>query len=116
MGERIVGCAPKGATTSQLCLSFHRHFTATRFFRRTPAGKPLMKQSRKLRLKGDPRSHTKNHETQNRTKSIPQLVLKKEASNLNRRSAVDGRTDEQRANHAALAIDVRVDTANAFAA
>ena len=35
-GRTIVGCAPKGATTSQLCLPFYRHFTATRFFRRTP--------------------------------------------------------------------------------
>ncbi|PYS34912.1 MAG: hypothetical protein DMF75_05155 [Acidobacteria bacterium] len=32
-GRTIVGCAPKGATTSQLCLPFYRHFTATRFFR-----------------------------------------------------------------------------------
>ena len=30
-GRTIVGCAPKGATTSQLCLPFYRHFTATRF-------------------------------------------------------------------------------------
>src|SRR5437660_7474937 len=36
-GRTIVGCAPKGATTSQLCLSFYTHFTATRFFRRTPS-------------------------------------------------------------------------------
>src|SRR5437588_11833219 len=36
-GRTIVGCAPKGATTSQLCLPFYRHFTATRFFRRTPS-------------------------------------------------------------------------------
>src|SRR5437016_3139757 len=35
-GRTIVGCAPKGATTSRLCLPFYRHFTATRFFRRTP--------------------------------------------------------------------------------
>ena len=35
MGERLVGCAPKGATTSQLCLPFYKHFTATRFFRQT---------------------------------------------------------------------------------
>ncbi len=35
-GRTTVGCAPKGATTSQLCLPFYRHFTATRFFRRTP--------------------------------------------------------------------------------
>src|SRR5947209_14292311 len=31
-GRTIVGCAPKGAPTSQLCLPFYRHFTATRFF------------------------------------------------------------------------------------
>src|SRR2546427_11618913 len=37
-GRTIVGCAPKGATTSQLCLPFYRHFTATRFFRQTPSG------------------------------------------------------------------------------
>src|SRR5438067_511291 len=37
-GRTIVGCAPKGAPTSQLCLPFYRHFTATRFFRRTPEG------------------------------------------------------------------------------
>src|SRR5438270_14048626 len=37
-GRTIVGCAPKGATTSRLCLPFYRHFTATRFFRRTPSG------------------------------------------------------------------------------
>ena len=35
-GRTIVGCAPKGATTSRLCLPFYRHFTATRFVRRTP--------------------------------------------------------------------------------
>src|SRR5438552_12629513 len=34
-GRTIVGCAPKGATTSQLCLPFYKHFTATRFFRQT---------------------------------------------------------------------------------
>src|SRR5438105_9716955 len=34
-GRTIVGCAPKGAPISQLCLSFYRHFTATRFFRQT---------------------------------------------------------------------------------
>ncbi len=41
-GRTIVGCAPKGATTSQLCLPFYRHFTATRFFRRTPEGRRLV--------------------------------------------------------------------------
>src|SRR5437016_14409447 len=30
-GRTIVGCAPKGAPISQLCLSFYRHFTATVF-------------------------------------------------------------------------------------
>src|SRR5437660_3164022 len=29
-GRTIVGCAPKGAPTSRLCLPFYRHFTATR--------------------------------------------------------------------------------------
>src|SRR5438105_4283220 len=41
-GRAIVGCAPKGATTSQLCLPFYRHFTATRFFRQTPEGRRLV--------------------------------------------------------------------------
>src|SRR5437667_12596631 len=35
-GRTIVGCAPKGTPTSQLCLPFYGHFTATRFCRRTP--------------------------------------------------------------------------------
>ncbi len=50
------------------------------------------------------------------TTSITQLVLKEEATDLNRRAPIDGRTDEQRADHAALAIDARVDTADAFTA
>src|SRR5207247_1109115 len=38
-GRTIVGCAPKGAPTSRLCLPFYRHFTATRLFsRQTPEG------------------------------------------------------------------------------
>ena len=35
-GRKTIGCAPKGALTSQLRASFYRHFTATRFFRQTP--------------------------------------------------------------------------------
>src|SRR5438105_12309762 len=31
-GQTIVGCAPKGAPISQLCLPFYRYFTATRLF------------------------------------------------------------------------------------
>ena len=50
------------------------------------------------------------------SRSITQLVLKEEATDLNRRAPIDGRTDEQRADHAALAIDARVDTADAFTA
>ena len=50
------------------------------------------------------------------SRSVTQLVLKEEATDLNRRAPVDRRTDEQRADHAALAIDARVDTADAFTA
>ena len=50
------------------------------------------------------------------TTSVTQLVLKEEATHLNRRAPIYGWTDEQRANHAALAIDARVDTADAFTA
>jgi len=48
--------------------------------------------------------------------SVTQLVLKEEATDLDRRAAIYGWTNEQRANHAALAIDARVDTADAFTA
>ena len=50
------------------------------------------------------------------SRSVTQLVLKEKATNLNRRPPIYGRTDEQRANQAALAIDARVDTADAFTA
>ena len=50
------------------------------------------------------------------SRSVTQLILKEEATNLNRRPPIYGRTDEQRANQAALAIDARVDTADAFTA
>src|ERR1700731_4595604 len=64
----------------------------------------------------DPLNHTKNHEKEGPTKSISQFVFKQEATDLNRCAPIDGRTDQQRANHAALAIDVRVDGADSFAA
>src|SRR2546427_4215294 len=50
----------------------------------------------------------------NPRRSITQLVLKKETPYLNRSAAIYGRTDEQRANQGALAIDVRVDCTDGF--
>src|SRR5689334_4281818 len=49
-------------------------------------------------------------------RSIAQFVFKNEASDLNRAPAIDRRTDQQRVNHTALAIDARIDLAHRFTA
>ena len=51
-----------------------------------------------------------------RAESITQPVLKEKTSDLNRRPSIHGWADEQRANQAALAIDVCLDTADGFTA
>lgn len=49
-------------------------------------------------------------------KSITQLILKEETSDLNGRSSFHRWTNIQRANQTAFAIDARVDTADGFTA